>query len=205
MQITERASGRWSPELTDGERQTLFAIALETLAWCVDGGGGGTFDMGRYELTERLKAPMATFVTLNEGGMLRGCIGSLAAVAPLFQSIHDNAVQAALHDPRFPAVTMRELPMLEVHLSLLSPIKPISGVEAFRLGEHGIILTKGYARSVYLPEVAVEQGWSLEETLCSLSQKAGLAADGWREGATFEVFSSVVLENHGIASGGGTG
>ncbi|MBT3193530.1 MAG: AmmeMemoRadiSam system protein A [Verrucomicrobia bacterium] len=190
--VKEHRSGEWSPELSDAEMQTLFSIADDTLAWCV-GGQAGRFDFSPYRLTEKLKTPMATFVTLKIRGLLRGCIGSLMPVAPLYESVHDNAINAALKDHRFRPVGPAELPRLDVHVSILSPIVPIGGIEAFKLGEHGIILEKGYHRAVYLPEVAPEQGWTVEETLSSLSQKAGMPANGWRSGANFKVFSSVVL------------
>lgn len=192
MPIKEHRSGTWSPGLTAAEQATLFAIANDTLAWCVKG-GRGAFDFTPYALTDKLKVQTATFVTLKIGGDLRGCIGSLAPEAELYRSVHDNAVNAALRDPRFSAVTPRELPLLEVDVSILSPIRPIATLDEFHLGEHGIIIEKGGRRAVYLPEVAVEQGWTREETLTSLSRKAGLPADAWRAGAGFKVFSSVVL------------
>jgi AmmeMemoRadiSam system protein A len=191
MQIVEQTSGDWTPGLAEKERECLFAIAMDTLNACVS---GAEIDLNTYDVTERLSVPMATFVTLKMRGMLRGCIGSLEPVAPLFKSIHDNAIQAALGDPRFPAVSQNDLPALDVHLSILSPIRSIESLDEFHVGEHGIILTKGFARAVYLPEVAVEQGWDKEQTLASLSQKAGLDADAWRHDAGFNVFSSVVLE-----------
>ncbi len=191
--VKEIRSGAWSPNLTEDERATLFAIAADTLAWCV-GGRKGAFDKGVYELTETLKVPMATFVTLKIKGRLRGCIGSLAPAAPLYESVHDNAINASLNDYRFRPVRPEELKEIDVHISILSPIVDIASIDEFKLGEHGIILRKGMSRAVYLPEVAVEQKWTVEQTLSSLSQKAGLPPDAWREGATFQVFSSVVLE-----------
>jgi len=190
--MKEHRSGEWTPELSDAERETLFAIANDTLQWCIKG-EGGMFDFSRYTLTDKLEVPMATFVTLKINGMLRGCIGSLMPMAPLYKSVHDNAVNASLKDHRFRPVSVLELPQLDVHISVLSPIVPIDSLEEFKLGEHGIILEKGFGRAVYLPEVAPEQGWTVEETLSSLSQKAGLPADAWRSGAKFKVFSSVVL------------
>ena len=190
--MKEHRSGEWSPELSAEEKETLFAIATDTLAWCV-GGGDGRFSFERYALTSKLEARMATFVTLKIDGRLRGCIGSLAPVAPLYQSVHDNAVNAALKDFRFSRVTARELGQIDVHISILSAIVDIASLDAFKLGEHGIILEKGRHRAVYLPEVAVEQDWTKDETLSSLSRKAGMAPDGWRDGARFKVFSSVVL------------
>jgi len=80
--MKEIRSGAWSPELSEAEQETLFVIACDTLEWCV-GGRTGAFSLDRYGMTETLRRPMATFVTLNLDGHLRGCIGSLAPVAPL--------------------------------------------------------------------------------------------------------------------------
>ena len=190
--VKEAKSGQWSPELNDEEKQTLFAIGQDSLQWCVKG-SRGTFVFDKYALTPKLKEEMATFVTLKVGDRLRGCIGSLSPVAPLYRSVHDNAVNAAMNDYRFRPVTPAELPEIDMHISILSPIQAIATLEEFRLGEHGIIIEKGRYRAVYLPEVAVEQKWTKDETLSSLSQKAGLEADAWRQGARFKVFSSVVL------------
>ena len=199
MSISEHRSGAWSPELTDAEKMTLFAIAQDTLAWCVSGGTGAMskrkepFPIESYKVAPKLKAHTATFVTLKIRGELRGCIGSLAPVEPLYLSVHHNAVNAAMHDPRFSPVQSAELPGITVDVSILSPIRDLPDLDAFKLGQHGIILGKGAARAVFLPEVAAEQGWTKEETLAYLSQKAGLSADAWRKGAQFQVFESVVL------------
>jgi AmmeMemoRadiSam system protein A len=190
--IREVRSGTWSPGLTEAERNTLFQIATDTVRWCV-GGTGGEFSFDAYTLTPTLETPFATFVTLKTGGRLRGCIGSLAPTDTLYRSVHENAVNAAMRDPRFPPVGPAELAGLDVEISVLSPIEPIPSLEAFRLGEHGIILQKGMHRAVYLPEVAPEQGWTVDETLSSLSRKAGLPPDAWRKGAQFQIFSSVKL------------
>lgn len=194
MKIKELRSGKWTPELMPEEQETLFRIAEDTLEWCVKKGASGKFDYSAYEITEKLKIPSATFVTLKMGGMLRGCIGSLYPDASLYKSVHDNAVNAAMKDFRFRPVTAPELDKIEVHISILSPITDIASIEDFKIGEHGIILSKGMNRAVYLPEVAVEQKWTVEDTLSSLSQKAGLRPDAWKAGASFKVFSSVVLE-----------
>lgn len=190
--IVEHKGGEWSAQLSEAERATLFAIAKDTLAWAVNR-NRGAFDFSAYTLTGKLKTDTATFVTLKIAGRLRGCIGSLAPVAPLYRSVHDNAIQAALHDPRFSPVSPVELGRLEVDVSILSPIRDIPSWKDFKIGPHGIIMAKGGRRAVYLPEVAVEQGWTAEETLSSLSEKAGLDPDAWRQGASFQVFESVVL------------
>ncbi len=190
--MKEQRSGTWFPGLSENEKSVLFAIATDTLEWCVRG-SQRPFPIESYEITPKLRVHTATFVTLHLRGNLRGCIGSLAPEEPLFLSVHNNTVNAALRDPRFMPVQPSELPDIEIALSLLSPIRPISTVEEFKLGEHGIILQKGMRRAVFLPEVAPEQGWTKEETLSHLSIKAGLPPDAWKSGARFEVFESVVL------------
>jgi AmmeMemoRadiSam system protein A len=187
-------SGTWTPELSDEENATLFAIAEDTLTWCVNG-GGSSFQFNKYKLTPKLKVPTHTFVTLKIRGALRGCIGSLppSTPQPLYESVHENAINAAMRDWRFTPVTPAELPKIDIDVSLLSPVTDIKSLDEFKLGEHGIIIIKGGHRAVYLPEVAPEQGWTKEETLASLSEKAGMRPDAWKEGAKFQIYSSVVL------------
>ena len=192
MNIVEHRSGAWSPGLSDAERETLFRVAIDTLDWCVRG-ERTPFTFQSYPVTPRIETPTATFVTLKMHGMLRGCIGSLAPTAPMIRSVHENAVNAALRDFRFRPVTPRELPRLDVDISILSPIRSVPSAEDFTIGEHGIIVEKHGRSAVYLPEVAVEQGWDRDQTLSSLCEKAGLPHDAWRDGARFKVFSSVVL------------
>ena len=190
--VKEQRSGEWTPGLSDAERATLFAIAHDTLEGCVSG-QRGEFSFDKYTITEKMKKDTATFVTLKIQDMLRGCIGSLAPVEPMYKSVHNNAINAAIHDYRFRPVTAGELVKINVHISLLSPITDIKSLDEFKLGEHGIIMEKGPYRAVYLPEVALEQKWTKDETLESLSEKAGLPGDAWKQGARFKVFSSVVL------------
>jgi AmmeMemoRadiSam system protein B/AmmeMemoRadiSam system protein A len=141
-------------------------------------------------LPEHLKAPAGAFVTLKTHGELRGCIGTIEPREPLYRAIMDNSDNAARRDPRFNPVTPSELKGLEVEVSVLTPPRPIGSWEEFRVGEQGIILSKGGRRALFLPEVATEQGWTREETLSYLARKAGLATDAWRDGAQFAVFTT---------------
>ncbi|MFZ4395714.1 MAG: AmmeMemoRadiSam system protein B [Kiritimatiellia bacterium] len=192
MKIQEHRNGTWTPGLTPAEQATLFAIAHDTLVWCTQP-HTNAFPFDAYELTPAMLTNTATFVTLKVSGNLRGCIGSLEPHEPLYLSVHHNAVQAALQDPRFQAVRASEVSRIHLAVSVLSPIRAIASLEDFTPGRHGIILTKGRSRAVYLPEVATEQGWTRDETLSSLSEKAGLPPDAWRAGAHFQLFESVVL------------
>ncbi len=136
---------------------------------------------------------LACFVTLKKNGRLRGCIGSIMARQPLWKDIVERAIDAAVNDPRFPPVTPDELDDLSLEISVLTPMKKVSGPKDIIIGKHGILLTKGYHRAVFLPQVAPEQGWDLETTLRHLCLKAGLPPDAWKEGCTFEVFEAQVF------------
>jgi AmmeMemoRadiSam system protein A len=185
-------SGAWSPGVNVVESETLLRLAWGTLRWQV-GDRGGAFDFSAYTLTPALQEPRATFVTLHRKRRLRGCIGELVAREALYRSVHTNAIAAAAEDYRFEPLRAAELEGLDVAISILSPMEPIPSLAAFRVGEQGLVLERGRARAVFLPEVAVEQGWGPEATATQLCRKAGLADDAWRSGASFQVFWSAVL------------
>ena len=130
------------------------------------------------------------FVTLRTNGRLRGCIGYVAPIKPVWEAVLDNAEAAALRDRRFRPVQQAELDELEIEVSVLTEPVPIVDLNEFEIGRHGIILVKDGRRAVFLPDVAVEQGWDREQTLTRLAQKAGLAPDAWRGGAQYFVFTN---------------
>lgn len=193
MHVSEKSQSDWQSGLTPSERVCLFQIATDTLAACVCS-PEQEFSYDAYPLTAALRQPQATFVTLHRSdGTLRGCIGTLEPVAPLFQSVHENTVSAALRDPRFTPVQPNELADIRITLSLLSAPKPIAVPEEFTAGVEGIILEKHGARAVFLPEVAAEQGWTREETLDALCMKAGLSPGAWRSEARLSIFFTSIL------------
>lgn len=134
--------------------------------------------------TAELAAPGASFVTLTQGGKLRGCIGSLQPYRPLADDVAGNAVAAAFRDPRFAPLTAAELAHTRVEVSLLTAAEPIAfadeadALARLRPGVDGVILTCGERRSTFLPQV-----WeSLPEArqfMAQLKLKAGLPADYW--------------------------
>jgi AMMECR1 domain-containing protein len=71
--------------------------------------------------------------------------------------------------------------------------RPVESPDKIRLGVDGIVLNKDGRSALYLPQVAPEQGWDLNQTLTNLSLKAGLPADAWKEGTQFLVFQAVVF------------
>lgn len=133
------------------------------------------------------------FVTIHKHGELRGCIGHIEADEPLGRIVARCAVHACSADPRFPAVTVDELPHLEVELSLLGPLEPIGGLDDIEVGRHGLVIEHGWHRGLLLPQVAVEWGWDREAFLVQTCRKAGLPASAWRQGAKLWRFEAEVF------------
>jgi AmmeMemoRadiSam system protein A len=137
------------------------------------------------------------FVTLHKGGRLRGCIGYIESLKPLYQTVCECAMAAALHDPRFDPVAPEELPSLHLEISVLSPLEDISA-EQVEVGRHGLLVSRGPQRGVLLPQVAVEWKWDARQFLEETCLKAGLPPDAWRHGARIQAFTAQVFaEPHG--------
>ena len=111
---------------------------------------------------------------------------------PLYRAVIDAAIAASLHDPRFSPVAAAELLEIDVEISVLSQPLPIT-IEEIRIGLHGLIVTRGQARGLLLPQVAVERQWSPERFLEETCRKAGLARDAWLSGTRVEAFQADVF------------
>lgn len=125
----------------------------------------------------------ACFVTLQNKGELRGCIGNMIAQGPLYQAVIHNAVAAATEDYRFAAnpVTAKEVPQLHIEISYLTPMKKVADINEIIIGRHGLLIAQGGGRGVLLPQVAYERGWTRTEFLVQLCHKAGLPPDAWKQ------------------------
>ncbi|MFO7820517.1 MAG: AmmeMemoRadiSam system protein B [Lentisphaeria bacterium] len=177
--------------LEENDQSRLMELARESIRAKLQSESPPTPDAESLNPVLREKA--CAFVTLHLQGRLRGCIGSLEPREALYKNVINNARNAAFSDPRFPPLSASEFEDIEIEISVLTPARPIGSPEDFIPGQHGIILKKGRAKAVFLPQVASEQGWDRETTLTHLALKAGLEPDGWRRGAKFEVFEAIVF------------
>jgi hypothetical protein len=143
-----------------------------------------------------LNAHRGAFVTLKKKGRLRGCIGHMTADWSLQKTVGAMALQAAFNDRRFPPVSVDELDRLEIEISVLTPYEIVAGPAAIRIGTDGVVIQKTGKSAVFLPQVAVEQGWGREEMLDHLCRKAGLPAGAWKEGAKLMTFQATVFSEH---------
>ncbi|MBN2349053.1 MAG: AmmeMemoRadiSam system protein B [Bacteroidales bacterium] len=144
-------------------------------------------------LSDNLKTPAGAFVTLHKKGQLRGCIGRFDPDIPLFKVIQDMAIAASTRDYRFTPVTPDELDQLDIEISVLTPLKKINSIEEIVLGKHGIYIKKDHQSGTFLPQVATQTGWSLDEFLGHCAKdKAGLGWNGWID-AELYTFEAIIF------------
>jgi MEMO1 family protein len=183
--------------LDDSSQARLLAFARQTLAEYL-AGGALPLPRGMPPVAARLQG---AFVTLQEHGELRGCIGHMAEDMPLGQVVGGMALAAAFEDRRFPPVEARELPALSIEISVLTPLERVRGPEDVVIGRDGVEIRKDGHAGVFLPEVAVEQGWDLEALMGNLCLKAGLPTDAWKHGADLFTFRTVHFSERRPATG----
>jgi AmmeMemoRadiSam system protein A len=176
-------------QLTPEEKSTLLQTAREAITARLE---------KRKPLypdpTELLKKKCGAFVTLHKRGDLRGCIGFVIASKPLIDTVAEAAQSSAFGDPRFPALTTREIEEIDIEISVLSPLRRIESMEEIRVGVHGIMLRNGFRSGLLLPQVATEYGWDRDTFLTHTCYKAGLPGDCWRSpDSEIEIFSAVVF------------
>ena len=173
--------------LSEQQGRTLLRLARQTIEERL---GQQTADpVTPEELDDpELRQHRGVFVTLNLQGMLRGCIGSLLGVESIIDGVRRHAVNAALHDQRFPMLTGDELPEVQIDVSVLTPPENLDYsdgqdlINKLRPHVDGVILkAPAGAGATFLPQV-----WGQlpvpEMFLDHLCIKAGLPAGNWQSG-----------------------
>jgi len=180
--------------LTDSEKANLLALARKSVEFMIEKKEPYTPEP---EASETLNREYGAFVTLTEGGALRGCIGYTSAVKPLYLTVRDTATLAAVRDPRFQPVTPAELPRLAYEISVLSPLRRVTDIDQIKVGRDGLLMKNGDSEGLLLPQVPVEQKWDRQTFLEQTCAKAGMNRNCWKEENT-DIFSftAVVFGEH---------
>ena len=169
--------------LDEEDRRILGEIAREALCAAASGREYIPADPDRPALLEK----RGVFVTLKTKGRLRGCLGCFASETPLYRTVAEYARHSLVDDPRFgnDRLRLEELDSVAVDISALTPLEPCADPAGIILGVHGIYVSKGGRSGCFLPQVATETGWSVEEFWghCCCD-KAGLDWNAWREPGT---------------------
>jgi AmmeMemoRadiSam system protein A len=176
-------------QLTREQQKELLSLARKTIDYYLD--KKERISYSSHE--EVFKEHCGAFVTLHTHGRLRGCIGIIFPIKPLYETIIDCAISAATQDYRFQPLMRQELKETEIEISVLSIPKAIGGIEEIEIGQHGLIISQGMSKGLLLPQVATEHHWDRDTFLEQTCIKAGLPRDAWKEGAKIEKFSALVF------------
>lgn len=175
------------------DRATLLQVARAAIAHGLETGRAPDLDPRGYP--PALRADGAAFVTLESGGDLRGCIGTLEACRPLVTDVAQNAFAAAFRDPRFPPLSPREAPGLDIHVSVLSRPEPLPVrdradlLRRLRPGIDGLVLSDGARRATFLPSVW-EQLPAAADFVDHLLRKGGWPPGYWNATMTVERYTT---------------
>jgi len=152
------------------------------------------------QLSSVLKEKRGCFVTLTKNHNLRGCIGYILPIAPLYKAVIDNAYSAAFSDPRFPPVSKDEANNLHLEISVLSVPEKLdyNGKEDLLKKliplKDGVIIKKGFNSATFLPQVW-EQLPKKDDFLGHLCLKSGLSPNEWEKGTLeIEIYHAEVFE-----------
>ncbi len=185
-------------ELTEDDKKQLLLLARKTMDYALQHRRVPEASDLNITISDAMRPVRAAFVTLKKNNMLRGCIGDIFPQRPLYKSVITNAIHACVNDRRFEPVSQDELSDISIEISALTVPAPIASSDEIRIGTDGVVLNKDGHSAVFLPQVAPEQGWNIEQTLTQLSLKARLPADAWKEGASFLVFQAEVFGENEI-------
>ncbi len=176
-----------SEEYSAEERRQLLQLAHEVISASLEGR-----EMDTTPPSDHLAEARGAFTTLHLRGELRGCVGYVMPVHPLYRTVAETAMAAAFHDTRFFPVTREEAAQLEIEISVLSLLKPIEA-DDIEIGKHGLVVTFGSRRGLLLPQVPLEYHWDVKTFLEQTCHKAGLPPDAWERGATLESFTAEIF------------
>ena len=185
--------------LTKHEQRWLLSLARRAMAAALACSPLDAEEIAPEVPSERLSERAGAFVTLHRHGELRGCVGYIEPILPLYRTVIEGAVSAATRDLRFPAMSEDELGDLEVEISVLSALMPIQP-DAVVIGTHGLVVTQGNSRGLLLPQVPVEHGWDSQRFIEETCIKAGFPPDAWREGAKLFGFTASIFSDEASSS-----
>jgi AmmeMemoRadiSam system protein A len=181
--------------LTETEKKILLAIAKKTIESSLNGQESPEFGI----VSKNLKEKRGAFVTIKKQDNLRGCIGYIKAIRPLYQAVAEMAEAAAFNDTRFPPLAPEELKDLDIEISVLTPLKQVKDIHEIKVGIHGIYIVRGGHSGLLLPQVATTHGWDRQTFLEQTCYKAGLLSDAWKdENTEIYIFSAEFFNEAGL-------
>ena len=181
---------------TAEEKKLLLATARQSI--------NSIFTKEKVSVPDFIEHPIfnshcGAFVTLTENKILRGCIGYIISNIPLFQTIQEAAVHAAVNDPRFKPVKQKEVETISIEISILSEPFSLDSYDEIEIGKHGLILEEKGRRGLLLPQVPLEHKMNRDQFLDALCQKAGLNGIYWKtKQLNLSAFTATVFNEENI-------
>lgn len=182
--------------LSPEEKQKLLQISRNTLDEYIK---TGKIPVIKDDvLTDNIKTCCGAFVSLHINGKLRGCIGNFSQDIPLYKVVQEMTISSATRDYRFTPVEINDLNKIDIEISVLTPLKKIDSIDEIRLGKHGIYIRKDQRTGTFLPQVAVQTGWDMEDFLGHCARdKAGIGWEGWKDAELF-TYEAIIFSEHDI-------
>ena len=184
-------------DISTDDSRTLLSTAKQSIEYGLQHKAAMPVNLNDY--SELLQSQAACFVTLNLNQQLRGCIGTLEAYRALITDVSEHAFDAAFRDPRFSPLTAQELPLLEIHISILTPseVMNISSeqdlIDQLQPGIDGLIIDDGIHRATFLPSVW-EQLPEAKDFLNHLKRKAGMDANHWSDSIKASRYTTISIK-----------
>ena len=180
--------------LSSEDKQKLLQISRNTLDEYIRTGKIPVIK--NDELTDNMKTCCGAFVSLHINGKLRGCIGNFSQDIPLYKVVQEMTISSATRDYRFTPVEVNDLNKIDIEISVLTPLRKIDSIDEIILGKHGIYIRKNQRTGTFLPQVATQTGWDLEDFLGHCARdKAGIGWEGWKD-AELYTYEAIIFSEH---------
>ena len=177
--------------LTDEEKEELHNLAKLSLYESTI--NDKRVDIDESTISAKLKQHLGAFVTLNKEKQLRGCIGQFEPNQPLYKVVTEMAISAGRFDNRFNPVNADELKDIDIEVSVLTPRKKINSIDEIKIGRDGIYIVHENKNGTYLPQVATDMNWSVEEFVRSCcEEKAGISPNDCKD-AEIYTYEAIVF------------
>lgn len=180
-----------SDVLSKAEQKILLKLARKSIAAKFSGRELPKFKSPFH----RLEEARGVFVTLKKENKLRGCIGFVMGVKPLYQTVQEVAEASAFQDPRFSPLKEDELEDTVIEISVMTALRKISSIKMIKVKRDGLLVKRGDSQGLLLPQVAQKNNWKRQTFLEHVCLKAGLDKDDWKNPDTeIMTFSAQIFE-----------
>lgn len=175
------------------EKNVLIDLARSTVKGFMEKGLQDDLAVDEGGLPQSLTKKKGVFVAIYRGSELKGCMGNVLAVMPIWLSCIENARNASYKDPRFTPLHINELDYLSFEIAIIDTPRPLSDISELQAGIHGIILTKGFRKEVFLPGSLEDVPHNKGEFFANLKAKVGMNDDDHDAPEMWEIFNAEVI------------